>query len=278
MSILSVIETAGRTLGINQKGDREAERLYLVRADSKTENATNVRLATGLPLMFSAHPDDAGLNVIDIAVNQKDDNPFIWEVTLKYSSVLENGEQDENPLNQPAIIEYDAAPYQKVAFKTITNEGVTNSAKMFFDPPLMMDDSRPVIRITKNKASFSASMALAYQDAINTDGFLGIAPYCAKVARFGATKRFKSIGGVQLPYWEVHLEVHCNFDTWWPQVLDQGYFTNTGTGPEEIRYAANGNPVNGPSLLDGAGDQSSTAVFLTFRVYRELPFSALGML
>lgn len=288
MSILSVIEVAGRTLGINQKGDREAERRYKVQGSTKTESAFDVRTAAGLPLMFSEHPDEAGLRVVDVAIQQVDDNPYIWEVTVKYSSVLDNGEQDENPLNQPAVIEYSSAPYQRVAWKTIDNVSVTNSAGMFYDPPVMMDDSRPVIRITKNKASFDASLAMAYQDAINTDSFLGIAPYCCKVASFGGRKQFKAVNNVQIPYWEVTLEVHCNFDTWWLQVLDQGYFEYAGTADvngkpvlREIRYSNNGNPVNGPTLLNGSGVRladGGTPVFRTFRVYRELSFASLGML
>jgi hypothetical protein len=282
MSILTVIEVSGRSLGINQKGDREAERLFRIRTDSKTESLSDLRTATGLPNMFSAHPDDSGTVVVDIAVAQHEDDPFSWDVTLRYSSVLDNGEQDENPLNQPAVIEYGSAQFQVVAVRDISGNAVVNSARMFFDPPVMVDQSRPVIRITKNKASFSASQAMAYQDAINTDSWLGIAPYCGKVAHYGGVKRYKNIDGLLLPYWEVSLEVQVKHDTWIFYLLDQGYFQLVSNVRQPIRLTGNGETVPGPAWLDGAGaalpDGTSTPVFLEYHLLRELPFSALEML
>jgi hypothetical protein len=287
LSILTVIEVSGRSLGINQKGDREAERLFRIRTDSKTESLSDLRTATGLPNMFSAHPDDSGTVVVDIAVAQHEDDPFSWDVTLRYSSVLDNGEQDENPLNQPAVIEYGSAQFQKIAYRTINGEAVTNSAGTFFDPPVTIDDSRPVIRITKNKATFSASQAMAYRNAINTDAFLGIAPYCARVTHFGGVKRFKNVSGLLLPYWEVSLEIHVDHETWLAQVLDQGYYVRTGSTLEgkpifnDIRYTSSGQSVAGPVMMDGNGLQlndGATPVFLSFQVYRELPFAPLEML
>lgn len=289
MAIVSVVETMGRSVSLDREANIKLERRYIVQSDLTDESELLVRVAPGIPRLFTLHPNEPFAVVSNIDATQRED-PWFWDVTVTYANLPLDDQDAENPLDRAPIISYSTAKFQRIAYKTIDNIPITNSALEMFDPPLMIDDSRPVIRIQRNLDSFDIGLAARYRDAINADSFLGLPRFCVKVDSISGTQeRAKvTVDGVEqtITYWNVQAEFHLNEDTWIAQVLDAGYC--------ELSYGADGRPIrsriyseeNGANLcqpvpLNGGGSQigrGEDPSYLQFRVYKELPFSVLGMI
>ena len=291
MSILSVVETSGRGVSLSREADLRVERRFIVESDRRDEDEMSVRLAAGIPRMWAQHPTETYAHVSNIDATQRDD-PWFWDVTVTYQNLPLDDQEEENPLDRAPVVSYGAAKFQRIAYKTIDGVPIVNSAREWFDPPLMIDDSRPVIRVQRNLDSFDINLAMQYQDAINADSFLGLPRYYVKVDSLNAQQeRAKvTVGGVEqvITYWNVAAEFHVNYDSWIAQPLDAGYCTITATtaSGQPVSRERIYSPVNGANLcqpvpLDGEGQQladGADPVYLQFRVYREMPFSVLGLL
>jgi hypothetical protein len=75
-----------------------------------------------------------------------------------------------------------------------------------------------VLTIQKNRASFSQSVAIDYQDAINSDSFLGFSAGKVKVAGISATSQTEN----KVFFWAVTYEFHFRREGWQVETLDQG--------------------------------------------------------
>src|SRR5207245_2866104 len=76
---------------------------------------------------------------------------------------------------------------QSTVWKDAYGKGILNSAGQYFDPPPMMDDSRPRLSIARNEPVFNPAIAINYQDAVNTDGFLGFTAGQVRVSGISAS-------------------------------------------------------------------------------------------
>ncbi|WP_254509892.1 hypothetical protein [Anatilimnocola floriformis] len=285
MSIVSVREVGGGREGsVNEKGERRYTRVFQVITDSALDGPLLVRTAPGIPgrgnIYATATEFDPGAKVKTITPSQSD-NPKIWEVRVEYDSVTED--EPENPLERPPEVSWSAAPYSRVAWKDNDGKAIVNSAGHYFDPPLEVDDSRPVLSVTRNEAAFNPSLAIDYQDAVNSDGFLGFSPGQAKVAKIDASSATEN----DIFYWKVSYEFHFRREGWELSVLDQGRYEKIGGKPvpiPEFDVAGNeipGSQVTDPVPLNGAGARLNnpgpdTVQFLSFKVYKERPFSAFS--
>lgn len=180
---------------------------------------------------------------------------------------------------------------------------VINSAGVRFDPPLERDTSLLQIRITKHKATFPVAH-LAYQDAVNSDAFtlstsgfsLSVPLYAAKLG-FSGSLQFQN----QTSYWKVVYELLIDFQFGWrANVLDRGLEAAAKEGYENghggtflaadldagkpklrrILDVQDGNPITTPVRLDGNGkvaDPEGLDVYITYSIYQEKPFAALGL-
>ena len=76
-----------------------------------------------------------------------------WTVTAEYSSEFTLA---ENPTNDPATITWGSEQFQRVVVVDKEGDAVVNSAGDPFDPPIMADDSRRVVTVTKNLNRYKA--------------------------------------------------------------------------------------------------------------------------
>lgn len=286
MAIVSVREVAsGRDGSLNNKGERSYSRTFQVVTSDPLDGPLLVRTAAGIPqrgsIYATATEFDPGAKVKTVNPAQDADNPKVWTVRVEYDSVTED--KPENPLDRPAEITWSAAPYSRVVWRDVDGKAILNSAGSYFDPPLEVDDSRPVLTIVRNEATYNPAVAIDYQDAINSDSWLGFAPRQAKVAKIEASSAIEN----DVFYWRVVREFHFRRETWAMSVLDQGRYEKRNDKPVPIKvYTENGTAipnshVTDPVPLDGAGLRLTnpgpdTAKFLTFKVYKERPFAAFN--
>jgi hypothetical protein len=256
---------------------------------------------------------DGGSWVQSLSPKQDAEDPRIWTVTVQYSSELpqpraerpgENigpggsgpggigrpnsggpgvGPAGAPPPGTPNIpefpkleIEWSFAKYQRAALSDLNNNLVANSAGQRFDPPLMIDDSRPIVRITRNELYFDPALAIRYQDTINSDRFFGAEPRTAKLNIGPVVYQYQN--GIQ--FWRVTYTIEFRFDNWKLKVLDEGYMEKDTDHPPDLKpIIVQGEKVPSPYPLDGDGHKGDPQdpQYLEFKVYREVPFAPLGL-
>lgn len=266
---------------------RKYFRFFRAVTDDQKDGPKIVLQAGAIPKLGNVYScgneTDTGAWCINREANQTSGETKIWDVDVEYSSKLDlsseeqsDPEQQENPLDRPTQIKGKFAQFQRSIDKDLDGIAVVNSARQPFDPPVVIDDSRPVIEMTRNEASLDFTLLATYQDAINQDTFLGFPPYTCKLIIPTFDQHFEN--GVF--FWTITYEIHIRRELWHPlQVLDQGYYKLVAGSPEVITDA-NGKTLTAPRLLDGAGSplaSGASPVYMNFKPYKILPFAALSL-
>jgi hypothetical protein len=231
-----------------------------------------------LPVIGSLHPDDMQAWCVSLRVENS--NPWKgWTVTAEYTS---EREITEDPTAEPAAITWSSEQFQRPVIYDNSGNAVVNSAGDPFDPPVMMDDSRPVVTISKNLAVVPAWI-LAYQDAVNSDAFyvdgITVGAGLAKVqsVTVGEVQRRNNIS-----FRVVNLVIHLERNGWLVEAQDVGFRELGYGGRQNILNDVDSERPSAPVPLDGAGAHivdptSATNVTMSFSVYATQVFSALPL-
>lgn len=132
--------------------------------------------ATGVPRRWEPHPYDSTMLAKKGHAVHRGDSPFIWTVSITYESLTDEEERGEDdPRDRPPEIETDFISFQTPMLYDYNGRAVLNSALDPFGSPWMMEDSRPVVRITRFETDFDFARSLAYRNAVNIDTFFGMA-------------------------------------------------------------------------------------------------------
>lgn len=288
MAVVSCDEIPGAQVQLDtDKGERNYTRLFRVVTNSRLDDGVQLLALVGgdLPARGDFYTStlsgniDTGAWVKKIDPQQDRENPKIWEVRVEYGP----GEPPaQNPLDRPAKYSWGKAKFTKPAIKDRDGNAVMNSAKVYYDPPAEMDDSRRTLTIVRNEASYDAARSLDYEDAVNAAAFMGFARNCVKVE--GITATSESENGFN--YWTVTYEFHMRRDTWTLSLLDQGRHERIAGKlvPIKDRMEGGGKAdtfVTDPVPLDGAGRElanptPANAKYNDHDVYQERSFSVFN--
>lgn len=269
---------SGRTAR-NSKGARTYTRKFRVTSNDKTDGPFEVGSTSGLPLIGSAHPEDANAFCIELTVENTD--PFAgWTVTANYS---DERVIDDNPTDDAAEINWGSEQFQKVAVVDRDGNLIVNSAGDLFDPPAMIDDSRRVVTVSKNLAAVP-SWILDYQDAINSDTFTidGISIAVGKAKMQAVTVGPKQRRNSTV-FRTVNFTIHLQRDGWTLDILDAGYNRKDPLDATKRQpITINGQLPSAPYPLNGAGiplenPSPTNCVFRSFNVYKTRTFSTLPL-
>lgn len=302
-----------RELNRGTAGDRESEgvadREFVLESTDGTDTREDARLATGVPQVGDTDPLNSQRSVRDVTVEEFG-RPDLFRIRVNYSTVAVS----TNPAGNPLLAEptrrwtFVAAstPIRRATFlgnitaaalpsasligggAGIANYPIVNSAFEQYDPTpeAGSDGSGPVFLFQRNELEVDPGWMNAYAGAVNTDAFLGALPGQARIARIDADQMTNS----GLTYWSIVYEFHFREYGWLLTLLDQGLreapYWNDTTLDADTRARtfhildANGVPISDPVPLDGTGlrlDPGEEFVYRRFQVYRELPFSLLGV-
>lgn len=251
---------------------RSAQKTYQVITDSAFTDEFTVLSATGLPLAGSRHPSQLGVYAMGFeAQPDGSEDGMGWVITVSYG-IFDPDKTQENPLDERPRLSWDRAQFERVVEKDTGGNAILNSAGDPFDPPVTLDDSRPVLTITRNEASFDTTLAESYKDCVNTDVFFGWPAGQVKVGAITAEEQWSDY--LNDTYVVVKYEFHFNPNGWQKSILDQGYRAKSGATRKLILI--DGQPATSPVPLDGSGAQLSatgTPVFLAFTVYPTAAFA-----
>jgi hypothetical protein len=278
MTVIFMAETGQGRSATNEKGMRRYTRAFLLETTDRTDGPFAVGSDLNLPVIGSLHPED--MNAWCVSLKVENSNPWKgWTVTADYTS---EREITEDPTVEPAAITWSSEQFQRPVIYDNSGNAVVNSAGDPFDPPIMMDDSRPVVTISKNLAVVPAWI-LAYQDAVNSDVFyvdgitVGIGLAKVQSVTVGEVQRRNGI-----MFRTVNLVIHLQRAGWLVEAQDVG-FRELGTGGRQnIVNDVDDERPSAPVPLDGAGTHvveptAATNVTLSFGVYSTQVFSALPL-
>ncbi len=282
-----------RELHLREDGHRDYRRQFWVEVNNRFDDGSVVLQAPGLPKRYAfyltANHQDFEALCVNLRARQKSNTSFYWDVFAEYSTDHGDQEKENLPLAEPPEITFGFEKTKRIVtgemkqgvislssphIKTVVSStGVVTSAGEPFDPPPEVEDSRPVLTITRNEGFFDSARAIKYQDAVNSDFFFGALPGQAKVSGITAVRRQRN----NIFYWRVTYRIVFRRDFWSLELLDRGTFWKDGAGVINV-FHDEGKARLG--LLDGAGDKlaaGAAPVFLKFQVYREEPFSVLRL-
>jgi len=202
---------------------------------------------------------------------------LLFEVVYEYN---DQATFFENPLNDPDQIEWGAIegsePYE-VDRDPAGPKPVVNSAGQAFDSSIERENSNMLVTVRRNVATFNATQANTYRDAVNAasftvDGVL-IPEGAAKIGAITCGGR-QMRGGVSFREMVIPIKIRQD---WLQAVYDTGYYQIDGSDLVPITDSA-ALPVEKPWPLDGAGAAKANATdvpaILTFYPYKKLAFSA----
>jgi hypothetical protein len=295
---MAVVGTAVELVGAREKstgdtGVRTYRRRFLVTTNNVKDDSNVVELALGIPQRYFPYVTSTSVDsealVTDIQTSQQ--TGYHWHIDVTYSTDHGDEEEDDdvNPLARAAEIDWDFETVQIPIFGTPDQnirdpEGnlytgpIRTSAGEIFDPPANQEESRPVVTVTRNEATYNPALALQYHNAVNSDYFQGIQPRQAKMRAIRGTRQTEK----GQAYWRLTYVIAFKFDLWDLRLLDHGsWYLDGGVKKyfeeEGVRYL-------GFLNTDGTARATSDIVagttepnFLKYRVAREEPFSALNL-
>jgi hypothetical protein len=300
MAVTHVNELMGsgkRSSSQNHLWQRTYKRTFLVQTSTRFDGSGTARAAvdpdTGLavPLVGNSYTNgtatffhtevDAGAFVQSVSAEENSEDGKAWLVTVEYGP-YDASQFSDNPLDWPLRVSFGANRYEKILQKDEDGNAIVNSSGDPFSEPATIDDSRSLITTVRNelKSSFDFTLAETYRDSINAASWNGFDRQTVKCTSI-VTGQEQYDSKAQVWYYEVTYVFEVNRNTWLSKPLDQGYTDySLITGKRLTIHTTNGQPPNEPSLLDGDGHRLATGhdpVFLEFKVYPELDFSAFNI-
>jgi hypothetical protein len=273
-----------------QFGGDTARRGWTVLMSSVEDSGILAERAVGIPRLNDPHPKDSFRRAEQPKTSRKNNNPLLWQVVVDYAQASKSDSSSrstDNPLDAPAVIEWDFVSSMEEIDRDIDGNPIVNSARQRFDPMPQEEFLYPVLRITRNEATDNAAQRVLYRGAVNSDPFYGVGP---GQARLNGIPARRIVSGL-LIYWQKTYTIQFRdappgekdaSKAWHTRILDQGRFTRVMENvliAKGIDYKAvldgEGRSVSDPVLLDGAGQalgMKKKPVWLYFNTRKALPF------
>lgn len=277
--------------------DTKYWRTYYVSLASETDGPAGALAAIGLPAVGDSHPDDAAAIVRVRNAEPLDGDPKVFKVTIQYSKPAQQGWVPD-PIARPVEVSWDFlhstedANHEHSYDPIINGRRIENTAGELFDPPVVRDVNRPVLRMSRNEAQFNPIAAVGFMDTVNSDVWLGVPIGMAKLSDIRATRFIEN----NIWYWRVTYEFHFKWDGWQARILNQGFRHWHRSLADQTKVFAeitdeNGQAYSEPTLLAADGtvlpegaapvwrplDDPTTYPSGYFSIYRELPFASLNL-
>lgn len=283
MGIAEVYESydGGRSGAIDENFQGTYTRNFEVQTDDPLTGIIAVRnapgIAIGTPYSIgtigaSYYEEDPGAFAKSIRAQQDGKEPTKWQVSIEYGPWQS---REANPLEEAPKVSYGFAQFQMVVWRDKDGLAMLNSAGDPIDPPVVRDESRMVINITRNEATYDPDLADTLKDVVNDGVWRGRPARTWKAAApTGDPANHPACGD----YYVVKYQFAYNPDTWdWYQ-LDQGY-REVVSGARKLIMLDNA-PASSPVPLNGSGGKlavGGTPVFRQFKLYKEIDFSVFDL-
>ena len=238
----------------------------------------DVELHANCPRWGMPHPQNAFAYCNSVQIEQVADGRWPWIVTATFSTEFE---LNENPLFEPAKIEWDSDTYEEALEYDRNGEAILNSAG---DPitDIFRERTRRVVTVTKN-VSTVPDWIITAEDAVNSSAFfLDGVSVATGLAKLGAPGISSTLTRNGISYRELRMTFLLKKDGWALTALDRGFRYLDGSALKRIT-SGDGTDAVEPVCLDGSGAvlatpvTAATAVYVTRNYLPEYDFNTLPL-
>jgi len=288
----------GRTASVDQKFNRTYTRVFLVRTDAATYGPAYAASHPSLPVIFSAHNEDANAYCLSISPSQDQGDPTLWRVSVNYGYNVDApsaasapsgdpavetqqtgqppADREENPLSRPRDYSVSTTSYPLGVMFDRSGTLIRNSAKDPFLPVPEIVKGGASITVGLNSVNSPSAAWIGAIGSVNASSYT-VGPYVigtalAKLNSVSANLVYEN----NVSYWRWTLVFEYRPNGWTHVVNDMGMFKLVAGVRSPIDY--NGVNVTVPVNLDGAGlplAPASSPIPLTFDIYPRVTFPAL---
>lgn len=279
----TVTETSRGTAS-STTGGRQYTRVWRAITDGSSVHpslaALRAPVAVGVPFPYDIN---ARCTEVSAAYEREEDSRQIYLVTATYETKSGSGsqeEENENPLDDVPVKRWSSRTVRLPVRVDINKQAIVNSVGEPFDPLPEEDFQVLVFEYQHNVATYSETNAKEYRGAINSDKFvlsgLQVEPYQARMQNITAVNAERN--GVR--YWVESVVIEI-VDDWRLKLIDEGrrqlgdpagngdeFYLGDGEFGQVVPILdANGEPLDEPVLLNGAGGPLAAGqlpVLLTF--------------
>lgn len=285
--ITEIAEGRGGTSDVD--GGRRYVRRFRVLTNWPYDGPNTVKAALGIRygdryqgLGLSGLEQDRYSYCTSIDAEQEDGDGLAWIVSVTYDwfdALTAGGGPDNNPLLVPCEIVWGYRSQERAIQADADGNAITNTAGDPFDPPLVVEDPRPVLTIVRNEATHDVVRAYNYRSAVNSDSFGPWGPRTARVIQISGRPAFHyQIGW----YWIITYEFEFNPSGYRFRVLNLGTRKKSQALAHKdslVPIIINGFPVTQPMMLTPAGylaKPTDDPYFVDVKAYQELPFDVFA--
>jgi hypothetical protein len=283
MAVIKFYRKYGAREGTDEIDRQSGRKTHVIPWIAITDSATDTEqtVLAAAPAAGSPHPTAYRSYLRHRSAKQSIDNACVWDVVLTYSSDFQ---QSENPLADPAEINWSTEMFQRPYEKDKDGYGIVNAAGDPLIPRLQGDDARWVVNVRKNVDAVP-SWVLNYRNVVNSSAFvidgISVAARCAKMSR------------VEIPPWQQRNDIwyrvfsfamQLDGDTWDKNPLNQGMRQKdpANSNARIDCYTSWGVRATVPMALNANGYQiveptNTSVVYLNFKIYKEQDFNALPL-
>ena len=318
MGIVNVREvSSGRTGSVDNSLDRSYVRVFEVDVDTLLDGPEIIFASGVLPPLYAPYTPASGTaDFGSWCQSRKTEvlpNAKVWKITCSYSTKLDRPDLNTqvSPELRPAEIDWDTITIAVPALVDINGLPILNSAGDLFDPPIEEEETRLLLRISKNivddpstPTGFDANAFGQYQNKVNSNKWLGFKKFQVKCRKMKSTRFFEDAryfwrlsGEFEISFrtppanvvWPNGFQIDADDSTslaWIKYVLDRGF-----REIKQIPLAMAGKraavldpqtkmPVSVPALLDGTGKALAAGlqpVFLAYNIIPTANFSLIGL-
>lgn len=290
----------------SENGRRQYMRKFVVETNSAYDDPGVVLGAPLLPQLYDAYVTLSGIQddaarVVYLDPKQAPKSRLVWYVDVLYDTEFD---RLDNPLLEPPQITHESETYQLPlpgSYNQSTSSGssgttfqfqsgILNSAGDPYDPPPTIEQSRPIVRFTRNQSFFTLDFKVRFENSVNGDVWNGLAARQAWLKSIQAellVQRSTSRLRPDVTYWRVSYLFALKRETWDLQLLDYGPRYRKISGGTPVPFGANDVPKIGllnnttaPNSGTFDGEKkgpSALAAYNRFRVMKEEAFSELNI-
>lgn len=272
--------------GKREAGNKRSYDLTLRCVCDPNDTVFTLSTDSRLPEIMSSHPEDHGAmlkgKTPKRVVGAQTQDSSTWDVTLNYdsepiSSQEKEKDKEPNPIKRKPEIKWSGVTFTRAVDKTVDDppQAIATVPGEVYDPFLEVDDSRQQVVITRNQASYSASIGYLYTNSVCSEAFAGAPARTAKMQDISADK----VDEGDQTYWKVTFTIQFSHDGWRRKVLHQGFMAFVG--PLKIPAVLDdGRDSPKPVLLASDGTKlgdDADPYFQEFKVYREISWGPLQL-
>jgi len=265
MSIISSVPIGGSRSASANKTSVTFQESWLVTTSSPTITAPFI--IANLPLYVGDYIH--GYKISSTSLSEGAD-PVSWVFAITYGK---DDEEVDNPLTEPWEWSINFEQYQLTCEFDVHRKPVLNSAKDFFDEPLIIDNSRPVLTGKKTFSSFPWALSNQIVDCVNSDNFQGCASETLKCERLSGSPNRQRVNNQSVIYYDVTVELSFKREKHNREILSKGYRELKNN--KLVQIMEGGTAVTQPVLLTQAGLKlpvGGNPHFQKFEVFRKTSF------